>query len=117
MIMNTTREFVGRDLEEAYARIIGGVVSGGLRDGGKDIVPNDRSMPAFQVKSSWHFAKKFLATSLSFRRFIPICVGEPGSREEMVIALRESGAWVGRDIPQREEVMQKLVMAKAAIQV
>lgn len=108
-----SKEFHGAELEEAYAKVIGGRVSGGFNDGGKDIVPDDSSVPRFQVKSSVHFAVKFLAESVRRLRFIPMCIGEPGARDEVVGSLRENGAWVGRNIPKRDEILQGIAKARA----
>ncbi|KKU60242.1 MAG: hypothetical protein UX81_C0002G0039 [Parcubacteria group bacterium GW2011_GWA2_47_12] len=107
-----SKEFHGAELEQAYAKVIGGRMSGGFNDCGKDIVPDDSSIPRFQVKSSVHFAVKFLAESVRRFQFTPICIGEPGKRDEVADSLRENGGWVGRNIPRREEVLQGITKAK-----
>lgn len=94
----------GNELEGAYAKQFGGAVVGGIRDGGLDILTGDSRVPYVQVKSSLRGLQTFLADSLRFKRFIPICLGEPGRREEMVTHLLRYGVWVGSDIPDREKI-------------
>ena len=91
----------GDDLEGAYARQFRGVVVGGVRDGGLDILTGDQGVPYVQVKSSMKGLQTFLADSLRLKRFIPICLGEPGKREEMLQHLLKFGIWIGSDIPDR----------------
>lgn len=100
----TTKTFVGAELEQAYAKVFGGTVNGGFKDCGKDIVLNGTI--AVQVKSSIPFALEFLNESLRRHRFMPICVGEPGEKEEMFSALAQFGGWVGHDIPERQKVLE-----------
>ena len=112
--MATSKEFVGAELELAYAELVDGYVNGGFQDGGKDIIPNDKSIPAFQVKSSARRAIEFLARSIRFRRFIPVCVGEPPkTREELVACIRSRGCWVGYDVPKREEAYAGIELVRA----
>jgi hypothetical protein len=96
--------YLGAELEKSYAKILGGTVSGGFNDCGKDVVVHGTI--AVQVRSSVPFALKFLQESLRRRRFIPICVGEPGKKEEMLSTLAQFGGWVGYDIPRRQEVLE-----------
>jgi|SRR3989344_8353114 len=110
--MSASAIFRGAELEDAYAEILGGRLSGGFNDHGKDIVLADDEMPAVQVKSSIHFALAFLKESLRRRQFIPLCVGEPASRHEILTSLREFGAWVGYDIPNRGEVLDGIARVK-----
>ncbi len=111
----TTKEFVGAELEQAYAEVFGGKVVGGFSDGGLDVVTNDREVPAVQVKASVPFALAFLKESLRRRRFIPVCVGEPGGKEEMFHSLRASGGWVGHDIPRRGEILSGIARVRELI--
>lgn len=106
-------ESVGADLEMAYARLIGGFVTGGLNDHGVDVTPCDSSVPAFQVKSSCRGAIEFLANSLRFRRFIPICIGQPpATRAELVDAILLRGGWVGYEITKRDEAYRAIALAR-----
>ena len=68
--------------------------------------------PAVQIKSSWEGAKDFFRESLHQEEFIPICVGEPGTKEEMSEALKSYGAWIGHEIPKREELMKKVALLR-----
>jgi len=102
----TSREFVGAELEKAYAEVFGGKVNGGFNDHGRDIILEDDEVSSVQVKSSVPFALKFLQESLRRQRFIPICVGEPGDKEEMLASLKQFGGFVGRDIPKRQEILR-----------
>src|SRR4051812_30496281 len=95
-------DYTGCDLENAYAKVLGGVVSGGLNDGGKDVILGDDQIKVVQIKSSLRDAIKFLSKSMKLRRFIPVCVGEPGSREEVLHSLKQFGAWIEKGLPQRE---------------
>ncbi len=95
----------GDDLEDSYAKRFRGAVIGGIRDGGLDVLTGDNRVPYVQVKSSVLGLKEFLAKSLQFKRFIPVCVGEPGEKEEMVKNLIENGVWVGSDIPERNKLI------------
>ncbi|MBU6427265.1 hypothetical protein KGQ27_03470 [Patescibacteria group bacterium] len=110
--MGASAVWRGTELENAYADILGGRMNGGFNDHGKDIVLADDEIPAVQVKSSLHFALEFLKESLKRRQFIPLCVGEPASRHEILTSLREYGAWVGYDIPNRGEVLDGIVRVK-----
>ena len=111
----TTKEFVGAELEEAYAEVFGGRVTGGFSDNGLDVATGDRSIPFVQVKSSVPFALAFLTESLRRRRFIPLCVGEPSGKEEMLSSLRTRGGWVGHDIPRRGEILEGIARVRALI--
>ena len=95
----------GNNLEGAYAKKFGGIVIGGVRDGGLDVLTGDCRVPYVQVKSSLAGLKAFLANSLRFKRFIPICLGEPGKKEDMLQHLLEHGIWVGSDIPDRHKIL------------
>ncbi|PJE73825.1 MAG: hypothetical protein COV01_03890 [Candidatus Taylorbacteria bacterium CG10_big_fil_rev_8_21_14_0_10_41_48] len=102
----TSREFVGAELEHAYAEVFGGKVNGWFNDHGHDIILEDDEIPSVQVKSSVPFAFKFLKESLRRHRFIPICVGEPGDKEEMLTSLKQFGGFVGHNIPGRQEILR-----------
>jgi len=110
--MSASAVFRGVELENAYAEILGGRMNGGFNDHGKDIILADEEFPSVQVKSSLHFAFAFLKESLRRRQFIPLCVGEPASRHEIITSLRECGAWVGYDIPNRGEVLDGIARVK-----
>lgn len=95
----------GDDLEDAYAKEFGGAVIGGIGDGGLDVKTNDNRVPHVQIKSSLKGLQDFLAQALKFKKFIPVCLGEPGNREEMCKHLLEFGVWVGSDIPGRQRIL------------
>jgi hypothetical protein len=95
----------GDDLESAYAKKFGGAVIGGIGDGGLDIRTNDNRVPYVQIKSSLKGLQDFLAKALRFKKFIPVCLGEPGDREEMYKHLLEFGVWVGSEIPGRQRIL------------
>lgn len=111
--MGASAVFLGAELERAYAEILGGRVNGGFSDGGKDIVFADDEIPALQVKLSVPLALRFLKESLRRHAFIPLCVGEPGSRHEILSSIRAYGGWVGYDIPNRGEVLDGISRVKA----
>jgi hypothetical protein len=100
------KTYLGAELEKSYAKILGGTVTGGLNDCGIDVVFYTDVKFAVQVRSSVPFALKFLQESIRRHRFIPICVGEPGGREEMLASLAQFGGWVGHEIPRRQEVLE-----------
>ena len=104
----TTKEFVGAELEHAYAKVLGGRVIGGFNDGGLDVTTGDSAVPAIQVKSSIPIACKFLAESKKRRQFIPICIGEPGSRDDIITSLRKFGAWIENGIPGRDRALVEI---------
>lgn len=108
----TTKEFVGAELEEAYAEVFGGEVTGGFSDGGLDVATGDRSIPFVQVRSSVPFALAFLKESIRRRRFIPVCVGEPSGKEEMLHSLKRFGGHVGHDIPRRGEILEGIARVR-----
>lgn len=83
---------VGAELEQAYARQLGWRVNGGFGDGGRDLV--GPMGEAIQVKSSVHHAIAFVRESLRRREFIPVVVGEPGERSEMLESIKKFGAWI-----------------------
>lgn len=111
-MMTTSREFVGAELEQAYAKAFGGKVVGGFSDGGVDIATGDENIPAVQVKSSVPFALSFLKESIRRRHFIPVCVGEPSDKEEMLDTLKRFGGYVGRDIPRRGEILDGIARVR-----
>ncbi len=104
----TTREFVGAELECAYAKVLGGSVIGGFNDGGLDVTTGDVSIPTVQVKSSILMACKFLAVSERRHQFIPICIGEPGQRDDVLTSLRKFGAWIENGIPGRDRALEEI---------
>ncbi len=110
----TTKQFVGVELELAYAKVLGGQVIGGLNDGGLDVVTGDNTIPTVQVKSSLPMACKFLAESERRRRFIPICIGEPGTKEAVLDSLRKFGAWIENGIPGRDRALVEISRIRQA---
>ncbi len=108
----TSKEFIGAELERAYAEVLGGRVAGGFNDQGMDIVLNDESVPVIQVKSSVPYAMKFLTESVRRHQFIPICVGEPGRKDEVLATLKKFGGWVGYDIPRRGQILEGIRKVK-----
>ncbi len=102
----------GNELEGEYAKAFHGAVVGGVRDGGLDVLTGDNSVPYVQVKSSLTGLQAFLADSLRLKRFIPVCLGEPGKRTEMLEHLAQFGVWVGSDIPNREKVKTAVSQVK-----
>ncbi len=98
------RQMVGADTENAYARAFGTRVIGGADDGGRDVPTGDNDIPFIQVKSSVGGLTAFLARSLRRKQFIPVCVGEPGARDEMLRHLKTYGTWIGSDIQDRWKI-------------
>jgi hypothetical protein len=112
--IRTTADFIGDDFETAYAQAFGGTVNGGFNDQGKDVV-----IPGFggvQVKASVTGAKEFLKVSLQRKQFIPLCVGEPGAKTEMIQSLKEFGAWFGMEIPNRSQLLAGVAQVRAMLQ-
>lgn len=103
---------VGDDTENAYAKAFATCVVGGIGDNGRDVETGDSTVPYVQVKSSIFGLKTFLAESLKRHEFIPVCVGEPGAKEEMLTNLKAFGAWVGQDIQDRFDVMRKVAQVR-----
>lgn len=99
-------EYQGDDVEKAYAEIFGQGTNGGFNDHGLDVPTGDTEIPFIQVKSSVDGAKSFLAKSIKMHQFIPIALGDPGAREEMLDSLKRFGGWVGPDIPGREKILK-----------
>lgn len=109
MVRMTTVEFSGAELEHAYANVLGGRVIGGFNDCGLDVAINDKQIPAVQVKPSIVEACKFLAVTEKRRcRFIPICIGLPGTREAVLDSLRKFGAWIEDGIPGRDRALTEI---------
>lgn len=116
--------FIGEDTERAYASIFGKERIGGVGDGGKDVLTGDEEFPFIQVKSSWHDVLDFLAHSLRFagqnggqsKTFIPVCVGDPGTREEVMKSIRTHGGWIGKEIPNREKLLTNIQKARDIIE-
>lgn len=106
-------DLAGRELEEAYASAFGGQINGGVNDRGEDILLNDPEVPAVQVKASLESARHFFREAIRREEFIPICIGEPGAKEEMVQTLKEYGAWVGHEIIGREDLLEKISNLRA----
>jgi hypothetical protein len=112
--IRTSADFIGDEFESAYACAFGGTVNGGFNDHGKDVM-----IPGFggvQVKASVTGAKEFLKVSLQRKQFIPLCVGEPGAKAEMLQSLKEFGAWFGMEIPQRAQLLSGVAQVRAMLQ-
>ncbi len=110
----TTRQFIGDDFELAYAKIFNATVVGGIRDGGKDLKLKAGSISFVQVKASWSGAFEFLRTMLHRKRFIPLCIGEPSNNaDEMIRSIVRYGAWIGQDIPRREELLPAVAQIRS----
>ena len=68
-------------------------------------------------------ALKFLARSLQFAqqgngqegKFIPVCIGEPGTLPEIVASIKQYGGWVAKDIPKRDDMLAKIAKAREVI--
>ncbi|MEK7091523.1 MAG: hypothetical protein AAB900_00895 [Patescibacteria group bacterium] len=105
-------DFLGNEQDEAYANAFGAEITDGFQDGGKDLRMNDPEVPEIQVKSSKEGVKHFLIKSIEKEEFIPICVGEPGTKKEMLESIQKFGAWVGRDIPGREEFLGNIAKVR-----
>lgn len=99
-------DLLGNDAENAYALAFHGKIVGGLHDGGRDVEIPDRRVRYVQVKSSVAGMMKAFKQALEFHRFTPVCFGEPGSLEEMIESIVKFGAWIGRDIPKRDELLR-----------
>ena len=109
-------QFIGEDAEEEYAKIFGvGLPVGGFGDNGLDVKTGDPEVPLVQVKSSVKGAMDFFKESVKRKRFIPICIGEPGAKEEMLSALKNFGAWVAKDIPGRTELLEQISSFRKAL--
>jgi len=120
--MATTKVFVGAELEKAWADFCHGVMIGGLNDGGYDIATRDVELPKFQVKGHPVMARKHLALSLKFQKFIPLTVGEPPrytseTREREWTKVRDiillNGGYVAADVPQRELLVEGVRRVRA----
>lgn len=106
--MGVTSDFVGTELEQAYAKVMGWRITGGVGDGGKDLATDTPAIPHVQAKSSVQGAMDFLKESARRRQFIPICIGDPGKPEEVVTWLKRFGTWVGYEIPGREQLSREV---------
>jgi hypothetical protein len=101
-------DFQGKDIEEAYAKVFGGKVVGGHNDGGKDIDTRDKDIPFIQAKSSEVGVEDSLGKSAIRKKFIPLVMGEPGAKKEMIESLKKYGGWVGKDEPNRQQILEKI---------
>lgn len=104
---------VGSDTENAYANAFGTRVIGAVGDGGKDVPTGAGDVPFVQVKSSVGGLRSFLAESLRRKQFIPICVGEPGAKHEMLTHLRQFGVWLGKDVQNRSILQSAVAQVRA----
>lgn len=109
----TSKQFVGDDYEAAYARVLNGRINGGFGDCGKDVVVP--GIGGVQVKASPAGAKEFLAISLRRNKFIPLCIGEPSTKEEVLSSLKRFGAWIGKEIPNRADLLAKISQVRTML--
>ena len=107
-----TAELQGDDVEQAYAEIFGTKVTGGFHDHGKDVLTGDKEIPFLQIKSSPRGAISFLAESVKRKNFIPIAIGEPGTKEEIIESVKKYGGWVGKDEPNRQKILEGIAKAR-----
>lgn len=105
-------DFMGEELEDAYAKILEGISTGGYDDAGKDVVIDEPGIPYIQVKSSIPKAIAFLAEGVRRKRFTHIVVGEPGGKDEMLDTIRKYGGWVGHNVPDRERYLESISKAR-----
>jgi hypothetical protein len=112
--MSTLTDWIGLSLELIYGKILGGDVQGGYTDGGKDIVLPTGEV--FQVKSSMRGGREFLKKSIQFGKFIPLLIGEPGEKEEILESVEQYGCWVGKDEPGRMEFMEGVRQVRTLIE-
>ncbi len=112
--MATSAQFTSDELEQAVAKVLGGKVQGGFGDKGKDVLVPE--IGGVQVKSSVTGAREFLGVSLKRHQFIPLCVGEPGAKREMIASLEKYGAWFGNDIPNRVALLSQVAQVRYVIQ-
>jgi hypothetical protein len=107
--MGVTKEFVGTELEEAYAKVMGWRVRNlGVNDCGKDLATDIPVMPFVQAKSSIPLAMKFLKESIRVHEFIPLVLGDPGKPDEVLDYLKRFGTWIGYEIPGREKLCKEV---------
>ncbi|OHA26885.1 MAG: hypothetical protein A3D52_01705 [Candidatus Taylorbacteria bacterium RIFCSPHIGHO2_02_FULL_44_36] len=110
-------DFVGEDAEQAYAEVFkAGPPRGGHGDKGLDVPTGDSEVPFVQVKSSIKGVMDFFRESTRRKEFIPICIGEPGEREEMLSTLKKFGAWIAKDIPDRENFFEQISTFKTKLE-
>ncbi len=109
----TVTQMLGDDTEHAYDALFGGRTVGGFGDSGLDILTGDNTIPFVQIKSSAFGLKAFLAESLRRKKFIPVCVGEPGPKKEVLRHLTEYGAWIGTDIPGRDKLKSAVAQVRS----
>ncbi len=110
-------EFRG-ELEKVYAKILGGRLVGGYRDGGTDVILDDNTeLPFVQVKSSWPIAEEFLGESIRRNEFIPIVIGDPGqhTKDEIIACVVENGGFAGLDVPNPKRIVAGIKIVRDGI--
>jgi hypothetical protein len=117
---NESIDSKGNNLEQVYADLLGGEVTGGINDEGVDIFLkeiNKYDISVVQVKSSQIEARKFLLESIKRNEFIPILVGDPGryTKDEILKSLHENGAWIGFDEDNRQGFMNNVRVVREHI--
>ncbi|PIP58019.1 MAG: hypothetical protein COX02_02605 [Candidatus Vogelbacteria bacterium CG22_combo_CG10-13_8_21_14_all_37_9] len=101
-------DFLGQEQVKAYSQAFGAEIIDGYNDQGKDLKIDNPEIPAVQIKSSVEGVKKFLVESLKQGDFIPVCVGEPGTKDEMFASIKQFGAWIGQDIANRDKLFNSI---------
>lgn len=91
----------GIALELAYAKILGWRHNGGTNDNGLDLV-DPETKRGVQIKTSVGCAKEFLRKCTKKRKFIPVCIGRPGTKEEMLDSINKYGAWMDHSSRSKE---------------
>jgi len=101
-------KFDHSELMAAYARVF----RTGTTSKNK-LMTGNLAAPLALVAESMEVAKYYLCESLKRRQFTPVCLGNPGTEEEMISWLQCFGAWIGRDIPKREKIVEQFALVKA----
>lgn len=70
--------------------------------------------PVVNIADSVPATLFYIRQSLSRRTFCAVCLGEPGVKEEMLASLREFGAWVGKDVPNRQKLLSQIKQVREA---
>lgn len=117
-----TAEFEARDLEFGWAALLGGSVvaaNSALDRQGVDVILDDGLFA--QVKSSVTGAIDHLRQKLRLRTegrrvsWQAVLIGAPegASPDEVRVSIERFGAWVPRDTPERERVLQGMAQMRA----
>ena len=102
-------------LEAWYAEVLGGCRTGGYNDGGKDVKYPDGVERNLQVKPNEKWGVDHYRKALGLQVHpVPLAVGHPGTRPEMLSWLRKYEVWVGYNIPKRMWWLNRFLEAKTA---